>query len=971
MSEIPRYRTDAFNIFAENNEEDVDGDGLNDKWEKLATEVLRPVIEHDQGEELLRRPEDKIALFTRTTPLVIDNQDYIIFLNAITYSNDYGHPLTGIDSHSGDVQVFHSVWRVLDNNTIELDRIYTEGHRDSSAPIPGIQIPSGGFVRIATLAKDVERTEDGILRIQSEEDKHGTWPSVEASNIYGPYDTGWDAPGNEGFIRPDAYNVGEPDSPFFISNKTDPNKVDETIEFPGEYVWSDSLERGGDGRFMAILPPLINGVEYIGSKLENEKINEIIRPAITNTYEGYLWSNYTYAEKITFADIDGDGRDEVLIAKGGNVAKGDSKYLILDDEISGYRTLYEGGANWKADQYVTGLSTGDVDGDGIEEIGVTINKGGDFSFLLIDDFLSDFRILYQGGQDLTGALDIAFGNIDNDELDEFIVITVSERGSNYSIKDDLWSRFKTIYNGGNEGNKAYYVAFGNVDEDERDEIGIALKASSGDVEYFIKDDLSGELKTLHEGGDDWGRKRNPSGIGFGDIDGDGRDELGIIRNSSPGEFKYYLIDDLLGGFETLRSGGNDWVSGTNPNSISFGNLDGDERDEIGLTRYAPSGELEFYAYDDLLGDLEILHEGGDDWGRKRNSTSSGFGDTDGDGRDEFGITRRSPDHSRSQIIDSISLFNSIKGGRLDDTYYIDNTDTRVRELRDGGYDFILSSVNYTLDQNIERLTILGLAESARGNDLDNNIHGNAQNNTIYGYSGDDHIYALDGDDIIDAGLGDDLLKGGEGADIMYGRLGNDTYHVDNVNDMTIEYQGMGIDWVVSSINWALSENLERLLLTDDAILGLGNSLNNRVYGNSEDNILFGKDGDDILFGRDGDDWIEPGNGFNHLFGGSGADTFLFSDIDNRADKIHDFSQSEGDRIQILSTGGFSSDLDSGPLDEENFILGSTARSQAHRFIYDQSTGTMLFDKDGSGSQLAEHFVSVTPGTVITNEAIFV
>ena len=113
---------------------------------------------------------------------------------------------------------------------------------------------------------------------------------------------------------------------------------------------------------------------------------------------------------------------------------------------------------------------------------------------------------------------------------------------------------------------------------------------------------------------------------------------------------------------------------------------------------------------------------------------------------------------------------------------------------------------------------------------------------------------------------------------------------------------------------ALRPNVEELVLTGtDALRGYGNELSNQVIGNDGANQLYGYGGadhlaggggNDVLDGGDGGDLIEGGAGTDRFYGGAGADTFLFRDGDfgglssSTADRLHDFSQAEGDRETV-------------------------------------------------------------------------
>ncbi len=92
--------------------------------------------------------------------------------------------------------------------------------------------------------------------------------------------------------------------------------------------------------------------------------------------------------------------------------------------------------------------------------------------------------------------------------------------------------------------------------------------------------------------------------------------------------------------------------------------------------------------------------------------------------------------------------------------------------------------------------------------------------------------------------GDDLLLGTSVTDRMAGGAGDDTYRVNTAADQVIEAPDEGIDTVEASIDYQLGDHLENLLLTNNALNGTGNALDNRLIGNTADNILSGGAGVD-------------------------------------------------------------------------------------------------------------------------------
>jgi Ca2+-binding RTX toxin-like protein len=268
--------------------------------------------------------------------------------------------------------------------------------------------------------------------------------------------------------------------------------------------------------------------------------------------------------------------------------------------------------------------------------------------------------------------------------------------------------------------------------------------------------------------------------------------------------------------------------------------------------------------------------------------------------------------------------DQMMGGAGSDTYYVDAIEEWIDEspLNDGSIDSVISSVDYNLGFGIENLRLTGTAFHGFGNELNNVITGNsltgshlagfagndvltggAGNDGLIGDEGKDRLTGGSGDDFLDGGSGNDTLNGGLGMDHMMGGTGNDTYYVDEFNEMADEYYGDGIDSVISSVDYGLGYAIEKLTLTGYARLGHGNELDNAITGNSLiGNYLYGYGGDDVLtggtdhdelMGHDGDDRLAGGLGSDFLGGGSGDDT-----LNGGADGDHMFGDDGNDTYYV-------------------------------------------------------------------------
>ena len=208
----------------------------------------------------------------------------------------------------------------------------------------------------------------------------------------------------------------------------------------------------------------------------------------------------------------------------------------------------------------------------------------------------------------------------------------------------------------------------------------------------------------------------------------------------------------------------------------------------------------------------------------------------------------------NDIIDGGAGSDTMSGGLGSETYMVDDAGDVVIEAVNQGTDTVKTTLAaYTLGDNVERLTFIGI-DSFSGT-------GNALNNILTGGDGDDTLIGDDGNDIIDGGAGSDSMSGGKGID---------TYMVDNAGDVVIEAANEGNDTVKTTLSaYTLGNHLEML-----TFIGAGNF---NGVGTGFANTLTGGDGDDSLTGLAGNDILDGGAGADVMDGGAGNDTFRADD----------------------------------------------------------------------------------------------
>jgi serralysin len=241
------------------------------------------------------------------------------------------------------------------------------------------------------------------------------------------------------------------------------------------------------------------------------------------------------------------------------------------------------------------------------------------------------------------------------------------------------------------------------------------------------------------------------------------------------------------------------------------------------------------------------------------------------------------------------------------------------------------------------------------------ITGTAGRNTLNGTAGDDAIFGLAGNDTLSGLSGNDTLDGGTGNDTMTGGTGNDTYIVDAARDKVVESVNGGIDTVRTTLaNLVLVANVENLEFAGSGTTAF------RGTGNALANVIRGGNGNDTLNGMAGHD---------SLWGGTGRDSFAFTTAlgATNVDVIGDFNAAD-DTI-LLENSVMRALGKAGALSASAFVNGTAALDASDRILFDQATGALFYDADGTGAIAAVRFATIDlaglQGTVTASDFVII
>ncbi|MET0607058.1 MAG: CAP domain-containing protein [Beijerinckiaceae bacterium] len=174
---------------------------------------------------------------------------------------------------------------------------------------------------------------------------------------------------------------------------------------------------------------------------------------------------------------------------------------------------------------------------------------------------------------------------------------------------------------------------------------------------------------------------------------------------------------------------------------------------------------------------------------------------------------------------------------------------------------------------------------------------------------------------------------------------------------------------------------------------VGTSAGETIHGTANRDIINGLGGGDRLYGENGDDQIDGGSGSDYLFGGAGADALIGGEggdrlyggasadvmtggagqdryifdtapVAGQADRITDFSTT--DDLIWLENRVFTGLGSSGSMSSSAYWSGAAAHDSSDRVIYNQATGALLYDADGTGQIAAVKIADLAPGLAMSS-----
>lgn len=348
--------------------------------------------------------------------------------------------------------------------------------------------------------------------------------------------------------------------------------------------------------------------------------------------QGEDWGNDRVTTALATGDVDGDGRDETIVGRNAGTGMRWAVYRMnrTTNEMTLLGTEYATG--WGPDFGVTALATGDVNGDGRDEVVVGRHAYANHRWALYQynpaTSLMEVLGAPQGtdwsSDRITTAL--AMGDLDGDERAEIVMGRDAGAGFRWAIygfsltTNDL-ELFDSLQGIDWEAERGVTdLAMGDVDGDGRVEIAVGRSAGAGMRWALYHYNVTTKDLALFdsEQGIAWGPERNTTQLAMADMNGDGRAEISVGRSAGTGfRWAVYHFNPNTNDLETLgNSQGVDWDAGARVTALAMGDVTGDGRSDVVVGRNTLENmRWAVYQFNPAVNDLESFDSPqGTSWG---------------------------------------------------------------------------------------------------------------------------------------------------------------------------------------------------------------------------------------------------------------------------------------------------------------------------------------------------------------------
>jgi hypothetical protein len=341
---------------------------------------------------------------------------------------------------------------------------------------------------------------------------------------------------------------------------------------------------------------------------------------------------------VSIGDLDGDGKADLAVANYNS-----NTVSVIRNTGSAGTISYAAKVDFTTGFAPYSVSIGDLDGDGKADLAVANGSGSSVS--VFRNTGSAGTISYAAKVDFTTGLfpySVSIGDLDGDGKADLAIANQSSNtvsvfrntGSAGTISYAAKVDFAT-------GSDPSSASIGDLDEDGKADLAVA-NASSNTVSVFRNTGSAGTISYATKV--DFATGISPLSVSIGDLDGDGKADLAVANKGS----------NTVSVFRNTGSAGTisyaakvDFAADEGSYSVSIGDLDGDGKADLAVANYN-SNTVSVFRNTGSVGTISYAAKV--DFATGTNPASVSIGDLDGDGKADLAVA--------NQISNTVSVFRN-------------------------------------------------------------------------------------------------------------------------------------------------------------------------------------------------------------------------------------------------------------------------------------------------------------------------
>jgi gliding motility-associated-like protein len=337
---------------------------------------------------------------------------------------------------------------------------------------------------------------------------------------------------------------------------------------------------------------------------------------------------------VAIGDLDGDGKPDLAV-----INKNDNTVSVWRNTSTTGTITFSSKVDFATGTTPTSVAIGDLDGDGKRDLTIT-NSGSNTVSVLRNTATSGTitagsfaaKVDFATGSSPTN---VAIGDLDGDGKRD---LAVTNSGSNTVSVLRNTATSGTITTGSFAGKVDFTtgttpnsVAIGDLDGDSKPDLAIT-NSGSASVSIFLNTSTSGAITTSSFSGKvDFATGTIPNSVAIGDLDGDSKPDL-AVANSGSASVSVFLNTSTSGSIAFATQA--NFTTGTTPFSVAIGDLDGDGKPDLAVAN-SGSNTVSVLRNTSTSGSITFASKVDFTTGTTPNSVA--IGDIDGNGKSELAV----------------------------------------------------------------------------------------------------------------------------------------------------------------------------------------------------------------------------------------------------------------------------------------------------------------------------------------------